>query len=430
MQRTSESIAAIAAALAKAQAELTNPEKSLTATIRSPFPREGDRTFRYAPLSSGLEIVRKVLGAHEIATVQTTSLDGDTGLIRLTTMLAHSSGEWVSSEWPVCPVSETAAPHRMGAALTYARRYALFTLVGIAGEDDLDAPDLASVAPPSPGATFGQAGQTNGSGRAVSSPSPIRRNGKASAGQQRPILAPAELASLRERLLTEVVELSSAESAAIWAKRTLPFKNTLTAGDARLVEEAFASRMTAFELPIGEGEKATATPEAKPADLAAGCEAPVSSVKSVRQTAPDPASIDKSALSIPEPRRVRDKAHRNFVSKQPCLVCGRQPAEAHHLRHAQHRALGRKVSDEFTVPLCRTHHREVHSRGDETEWWKKLAIDPFPPAATLWAQTRPLGMAAHATSVDVQPRSNASPEPPLPSGPNYETNPISTVDRA
>ena len=188
--------------------------------------------------------------------------------------------------------------------------------------------------------------------------------------------------------------------------------------------------MTAFELPIGEGEKATATAEAKPADPAAGCEVPVSSVKDVRQTAPDRASIDKGALSIPEPRRVRDKAHRNFVSKQPCLVCGRQPAEAHHLRHAQHRALGRKVSDEFTVPLCRTHHREVHSRGDEAEWWKKLAIDPFPPAATLWAQTRPLGMAAHATSVDVQPRSNASPEPPLPSGPNYETNPISTVDRA
>ena len=142
MHRCSETIGAIAAALAKAQAELTNPEKSLTATIRSPSPGEGDRSFRYAPLSSGLEIVRKCLGRHEIAAMQTTAIDHEAGLIRLTTVLAHSSGEWVSSDWPVCPVAETAAPHRMGAALTYARRYALFTLVGIAGEDDMDAADL------------------------------------------------------------------------------------------------------------------------------------------------------------------------------------------------------------------------------------------------------------------------------------------------
>ncbi len=142
MHNSSETIGAIAGALAKAQIELANPEKSLTATIRSPFPRESDRSFRYASLSSGLDLVRKSLGRQEIATVQTTSIDEGAGLIRLTTTLAHSSGEWVSSDWPVCPVSETAAPHRMGAALTYARRYALFTLVGIAGEDDLDAPDL------------------------------------------------------------------------------------------------------------------------------------------------------------------------------------------------------------------------------------------------------------------------------------------------
>ena len=121
MHRSSESIGTIAGALAKAQSELSNPEKSLTATIRSPFPRESDRTFRYASLASGLDIVRKALGKHEIATVQTTAID-EAGLIRLTTVLAHSSGEWVSSDWPVCPVSETAAPHRMGAALTYARR--------------------------------------------------------------------------------------------------------------------------------------------------------------------------------------------------------------------------------------------------------------------------------------------------------------------
>ena len=142
MHRSSETIGAIAAALAKAQGELTNPEKSLSAVIRSPFPREGERAFRYASLASGLDIVRKCLGQHEIATVQTTAIDPAGGQIRLTTLLAHASGEWISSDWPVCPASETSAPHRMGAALTYARRYALFALVGIAGEDDLDAPDL------------------------------------------------------------------------------------------------------------------------------------------------------------------------------------------------------------------------------------------------------------------------------------------------
>ena len=145
MHSSSESIATIAAALAKAQAEMTNPEKSLVATIRSPFPREADRTFRYAPLSSGLDIVRKSLGRHEIATIQTTAIDKDAGLLRLTTVLAHASGEWISSEWPVCQITDIASAQRMGAALTYARRYALFTLVGIAGEDDLDAPDLGAV---------------------------------------------------------------------------------------------------------------------------------------------------------------------------------------------------------------------------------------------------------------------------------------------
>src|SRR3954471_23868255 len=144
MHRSSDTIGAIAADLAKAQGELTNPEKSLTATIFGPGTRGGDRTFRYAPLSSGLQIVRKSLGRQEIAAVQTTAIDSEAGLVRLNTVLAHSSGEWICSEWPVCPISKTAVPHRMGAALTYARRYALFTLVGIAGEDDLDAPDIPS----------------------------------------------------------------------------------------------------------------------------------------------------------------------------------------------------------------------------------------------------------------------------------------------
>src|SRR6195952_5232266 len=175
MHRSSESIGTIAGALAKAQAELSNPQKSLTATIRSPFPREDDRTFRYASLSSGLDIVRKALGRHEIATMQTTAID-EAGLIRLTTVLAHSSGEWVSSDWPVCPVSETSAPHRMGAALTYARHYALFTLVGIAGEDDLDAPDLEMVQETKANPSNGPAWQTsNGHARATGASGNSRR---------------------------------------------------------------------------------------------------------------------------------------------------------------------------------------------------------------------------------------------------------------
>ena len=124
MQRSSPSIAALATALAKAQIELTNPEKSLIGTIEPQRGEGGARQFRYAPLSSGLEIVRKTLGQHEIATVQTTAIDQAAGIVNLTTVLAHSSGEWIASDWPICPIAETERPHRMGAALTYARRYA------------------------------------------------------------------------------------------------------------------------------------------------------------------------------------------------------------------------------------------------------------------------------------------------------------------
>src|SRR5882762_4049891 len=207
MQRCSESIGAIAGALAKAQIELANPEKSLTATIRSPFPREGDRSFRYASLSAGLDLVRKSLGRHEIATVQTTSIDNAAGLIRLTTTLAHSSGEWVSSDWPVCPVSETAAPHRMGAALTYARRYALFALVGIAGEDDLDAPDLVAEPPPAIQAPTEPTGTLPNSRRG--------RNGSVHQPRQpKPMLAVEPSATLRDQLVGEINELKGGDDLA------------------------------------------------------------------------------------------------------------------------------------------------------------------------------------------------------------------------
>src|SRR5262245_31367929 len=184
MHRSSDTIATIAAALAKAQVELTNPEKSLVATIRSPFPREADRTFRYAPLSSGLDIVRKSLGRHEIATIQATEIDKEAGLLRLTTVLAHSSGEWLSSDWPVCQISDIASAQRVGAALTYARRYALFTLVGITGEDDLDAPDLNA----NPAASIPGSLQPRKQGNGQAAAEHTVRMGKPSASSSRAIL--------------------------------------------------------------------------------------------------------------------------------------------------------------------------------------------------------------------------------------------------
>ncbi|HVL74007.1 MAG TPA: ERF family protein [Beijerinckiaceae bacterium] len=163
MPASSDSIAKLATALAKAQVELVNPQKTLTATLergRGGTPSSNDaracgrcfgpgtaQAYRYAPLSAGLDIVRKVLGRHEIAVVQITEVDRDRALVLLTTMLAHASGEWISARWPVCRTSDIAHPKIMGAALTYARRYGLFTLVGLAGEDDLDAPELTESGP-------------------------------------------------------------------------------------------------------------------------------------------------------------------------------------------------------------------------------------------------------------------------------------------
>jgi len=228
MHSCSETIGAIAGALAKAQAELTNPEKSLTATLPAVFPREEARSFRYASLASGLDLVRKCLGHHEIAVVQTTAIGKESELIWLTTVLAHSSGEWMSSDWPVCPVSETNAPHRMGAALTYARRYALFTLVGIAGEDDLDAPDLPTVDARTPSSAANGHGPTNGQ---AASPVAVR-TGASERKHAKPALAPEASAVRREQLLAEMAGLSLADDLDAWAYRCLPTKNTLTAAPA------------------------------------------------------------------------------------------------------------------------------------------------------------------------------------------------------
>jgi hypothetical protein len=409
MHRSSESIGTIAAALAKAQAELTNPEKSLTATIRSPFPRESDRTFRYASLASGLDLVRKALGKHEIATVQTTAID-EAGLIRLTTVLAHSSGEWVSSDWPVCPASETAAPHRMGAALTYARRYALFTLVGIAGEDDLDAPDLGAAPKAGVDQPPGLDGRSsNGHALADGLPAPAgARRRTALARPAKPSLAPDQSAVLRDRLLAELDGLHFPEEAANWAHRSLPAKNTLTAADAQLVESGFRAKLAVF----GDGRAPDLPPETVPSPP----RTPAGQPNLEREKPPSAATRDlgrDSARVVGKTLRLRDKDHRKFVSQQPCLVCGRTPSDPHHLRFAQPRALGRKVSDEFTVPVCRLHHRELHRHGDEAAWWAGVNIDPVPIALTLWRSTHRDGAfspASGGAQLQVATREDISPE--------------------
>ncbi len=376
MPRSSDTVAALASALAKAQAELINPEKSLTATIRSGRPGERERSFRYAPLSSGLDIVRKTLGQHEIATLQTTAIDQTAGMVNLTTTLAHASGEWIASDWPVCPVAETANPQRMGAALTYARRYALFTLVGIAGEDDLDAPDLCDE-PPS---LLPSAVERSFKPKDDQSRMPARTPGNGHAGGGRRggiavILDPEQSAALREKLLTELGNITSADLAAAWARGALTTKNSLTAADAKLVEDSFERRLS--ELPSS--------------DAAASSNDAASVPQIAGQDAGDAKGIDKSILTVAAPRRYRNREHLRYVAQQACLVCGRKPSDPHHLGFTQPRALGRKVSDEFAVPLCRGHHRAVHRSRDEPAWWRQAGIDPVKVARRLWEETRGIG---------------------------------------
>jgi hypothetical protein len=407
VHRSSETIGAIAAALAKAQAELANPEKSLIATIRSPNPRERDRSFRYAALSSGLDIVRKSLGKYEIATVQTTAIDAEAGLIRLTTTLAHSSGEWLSSDWPVCAVSEIAAPRRMGAALTYARRYALFTLVGIAGEDDLDAPDLDVVVkadadrPSLSGDERRSDGQARHAG-ALTAAEP--RRGPAVPPLANSALTAEQSARLRDRLVADIGRLQSGENAAVWAREALSAKGALTKADAQRVESDFRARLAAFD--EGSADDGRAQGRQSSPEPAAG---PLNGETAERARAVAHAVVAPQPGLTAKPIRLRDREHRKFVAAQPCVVCGRTPADPHHLRFAQPRALGRKVSDEFLVPLCRIHHDELHKRGDEAAWWRSLNIDPAPIALELWRRT-------HPESAPVAPRAAAPPEPAASAG--------------
>jgi hypothetical protein len=242
------------------------------------------------------------------------------------------------------------------------------------------------------------------------------------------MLDPDGSAALRDQLLTDVDSLSSTDAAATWAHRIMAAKNSLAAADARCVEEAFAAKMATVGSRDGDVINGPLS-STEPSQLHLPQNPPAAEPSEVSASN----RIDKSLLALPEPRRFRDKTHRKFVSKQPCLICGRQPADAHHLRFAQHRALGRKVSDEFIVPLCRGHHREVHRCGDEAGWWKKTGIDPTGSARALWLETHPLptasdkmgtGGATSAATVGSGQSKAKRGRPISRGGPNYETKPI------
>jgi hypothetical protein len=277
----------------------------------------------------------------------------------------------------------------MGAALTYARRHSLFPLVGIAEDDDLDAPDLIS---PSQLASAHNRRLNRGNGRldaqaaSLAARTPVARPQKPAVDNNTKarVLAVVRLdefalARLRNLMLGELNEIGSEDEATKWAQRRLSEKNKLNATDAKHIDEAFRAKLLSFAIHQSEAGPAPKSDAQTPF----GTDGPGGKRK---QQAP---SVDKSVLMHPEPRRIRDRDHVRFVAQQTCLVCGRQPCDAHHLRFAQNRALGRKASDEFTVPLCRGHHRELHRHGDETGWWQNLGLDPTSTARALWLETHP-----------------------------------------
>ena len=485
MLNASVSIDALAEALAQAQLELVNPEKGLSAWLSIPGDSSSPpRPFRYASLSSGLELVRKVLGRFRIALIQTTTIDGVRGLLSLQTTLAHASGQWIASEWPVCSLTEISAPHRMGAAMTYARRYALFAIVGIAGDDDLDAPDLDIEPIGDLNATADRPPRAPESDKPAGGGAPNSTSLTSKASKTPPNTESDE--RLCERLLNEIMRLETEPEATAWALARFSAKTALPRIFAERVETRFSDlsarfvadrvfqaydhgeieegvgggarnedddNLTAAAASVAQGPETAGTGEQTPTAsarktspetaeatalspsppvsaaplerLGPGAVAPSSSPNGAESqftaqrravdsgTAVDnetwknpPATVQNVRPTrlpmtemTPRPVRMRDPEHLRFVASQPCLVCGRSPADAHHLRFAQPRALGRKSSDQYVVPLCRLHHDEAHRHGDETKWWKSLRIDALAIVLDLWRRSHGLSLAANETGV-------------------------------
>jgi hypothetical protein len=333
-------------------------------------------------------------------------MDPGSRILNLTTLLAHASGEWIASQWPVCALAEITNPHRMGAALTYARRYALFTLVGIAGEDDLDAPDLCD-GPPSLSSSADDRSSKDSQLRMVARPP---GNGRVQSGQkgESPVpLDQEQSAALREKLLTELGTITSADLAAAWAREALTAKNSLTATDAKLVEDAFERRLS--ELPPCEAATPSNNDPSVPQIARPQVNASAESAHAGQAK-----GIDKSILTVAAPRRYRNREHLHYVAQQACLVCGRKPSDPHHLGFTQPRALGRKVSDEFAVPLCRGHHRAVHRSRDERTWWRQAGIDPIKVARRLWKESHGMGQRPSQRPALPRPHAAAASSDPTP----------------
>jgi len=189
-------------------------------------------------------------------------------------------------------------------------------------------------------------------------------------------------------LLTQLGNITSADLATAWARDALTAKNSLSAADAKLVEDAYDS-----SVPQSSEPRVNATSDGIDTGQAKG--------------------IDKSILTVAAPRRYRNREHLRYVAQQACLLCGRKPSDPHHLGFTQPRALGRKVSDEFAVPLCRGHHRAVHRSHDERAWWRQAGIDPIKVARRLWKETRGLGQ-----------RRSRQPALPRPHDAGASSNPI------
>jgi hypothetical protein len=213
--------------------------------------------------------------------------------------------------------------------------------------------------------------------------------------QSKPLLAAKASATLCQELIAEIGNLKSDDDLALWAHRRLPAKNTLMADDARAVEAAYQAVLGArYQQPSLEGSRREDRNEVDQNSNSGRPEAsgPSSSANPVSTGTIDVTVTHHQPIQSISPRyktvRIRDKAHLAFVAAQPCLVCRRVPCDAHHLKIARPRSLGRKVSDEFTVPLCRDHHQQLHHHGNETAWWANLQITPLQSAKELWETTR------------------------------------------
>jgi hypothetical protein len=196
-------------------------------------------------------------------------------------------------------------------------------------------------------------------------------------------LEPEQSAPLRDKLLTALANITSADDAAVWAQEALAAKNRLAAADAKRVEDAFEHKLSKLA-PSATVEVADHAAPSPHVDVVGAHAARAKGNVDLDQ----PNGIDKSVLVIATQRRYRNREHLRYVAQQACLICGRKQSDPHHLRYLQPRALGRKVSDEFAVPLCRSHHRAVHRAGDEQAWWQTAGIDPVKAARRLWRQTR------------------------------------------